>query len=161
MSKKIKIVKSVLAKPKQIYNINQWYSFTINAQSQFWKHNGLQRVKKLQTHYKEILSNISDYCEFNLTPEMSKVGRWHYHGTIRWTDEYLLFMWLLVGVNKLTNTSVFEIDTINNMDHWNKYCSKDKAIMSPQLKQYELNHLNLKPQGNDDTKNTFLQYGFK
>ncbi len=150
-------MKKKLIKPSQDYQINTWYSFSINAQEQHWKQNSIHRPIKMIEHYLKILSFIRDYCEFELKPEMSpKTGRWHYHGKIRWMTYDKLFNFYCVGLNKLTNYSVFEIDTIDNMSHWEQYCSKNAVIFKPYVKTYKLTHLTMfKP----PKENTFAQYG--
>jgi hypothetical protein len=152
MIKKLKI-------PTQDFELNTDYSFSINSQEQHWKQNSIHRPIKMIQHYLKILSHIKDYCEFELTPEMSpKTGRWHYHGVIRFTSYDKLYNFYLIGLNKLTNLSVYEIDTINNIKHWQQYCTKNKSIFEPFIKPYRLTHLTTYK---EPSPNVFQQYGIK
>ncbi len=66
-----------------------------------------------------------DACSMELYPEISPIGRYHWHGRL-WVHNILSFY--LYVIPKLKDKFTFEIDTISEDDVWKIYCTKQSHL---------------------------------
>lgn len=133
--------------PKAMYEKNITYSLTINPEKQFFNLNVRERTIKEVTYFiNKIRPLIEPHANFTLYPEISKKGRFHYHGTITIHSVYGFHAYTLPRIN---NICMFEIDVINDDEAWTTYCTKDTPIIKKYFNRlrlpYPINH------------NTFIQ----
>lgn len=100
------------------------YTFTLNPESQ----PALYQTNKIQKWYCDIIKDMSKLkaCIYELNLEISKLGRLHYHGWIRITTPWRFY---LEDIPYLCTVGSFEIDTISDMDEWQRYMDKNKIEM--------------------------------
>lgn len=134
-------------KPTKYFNNNKVYTFTINPDNeyQFYKESQLQsRLGKCIFNTLYYLRQCCKDCaifkltiESSLPVESSKAGngpRIHFHGTIKFTDS---LTFLLNRYHVLMQNFKFEIDTIEDEDKWENYCSKDESLFKPLMEKYQ------------------------
>lgn len=124
---------------------DQWLSFTYNPcdAHQFYGKPG--RTVLIVKHIESLLkAKLPYWCRYEVYPEysfngksvnMSKGPRLHYHGIIQITD--LIYLYEL-GYNELQQQGVFEIDTIDDIDVWMRYCKKSETVIKPLCKQLKI-----------------------
>lgn len=109
---------------------NTLYAITINPVEQYPEHK--DRYKDtIHFHCFSFLNKLRKYSELELYPELSPLGRIHYHGTVKIIDpvEFLLKLFQYAGVQKTTFTVV--IKHIKDEKWLGEYCIKQKAFMEP------------------------------
>jgi len=67
--------------------------------------------------------------------EISKLGRLHFHGTIKIST---LWKFYYYDVPKLMKDGAFEIDTISKYEEWMAYVDKNKDEMYEMMKSFGL-----------------------
>lgn len=65
-------------------------------------------------------------CTIDMSPELSRMGRLHFHGVIT-IDKIIEFY--LYDLHKLKDAGTFEIDTIQDIVKWNEYVYKQSKLM--------------------------------
>lgn len=100
------------------------YTFSLNPESQ----PAMYAENRIQKWYAGIVKDLSKikHAEYHLKLEMSRLGRLHYHGTIRITTVWKFY---LEDIAKLCAIGSFEIDGIDNMDEWQRYMDKNEVQM--------------------------------
>lgn len=99
------------------------YSFTFNPAKQpcDYKHDHIKSFRKYLNHNLDLL----DYCTIDVYCEMSKTGRFHYHGYI--TIHHIV-SFILHDLPLLDKWCVYSIDTFYDWV-WIAYCYKQKHLM--------------------------------
>lgn len=114
--------------PPELVQVGSKYTFTLNPKEQ---HFGREcRFNFMYKHIFNILQCLHS-CDYVLYPEISKLGRIHYHGTIVINDVVEFYVY---DIPFLMDRFTFEIDTITDDDKWTKYMTKQQAIMEPYAK---------------------------
>ena len=113
----------------KLYRPNTTLSFNISP--------GLSR-QHIGTSYKErkrtMITETTDTLKvlpgfkYKLWLEISRYGLLHWHGVLTVVDSELTANSLAILKYKMNDLRV-ELDTIENLDHWLAYCSKDAEIM--------------------------------
>lgn len=108
--------------------LNTLYSFTISPSDII-----LNKTKELQdkiTTFRDLIyENFAVYgVTYKLIPELSKTGRLHCHGSIKFVNNVgiALFYNSLFNIKHLIT---YEMDIVNDKDKWNNYCIKNSHIM--------------------------------
>lgn len=144
--------------PKSMYGTGELYSFTVNPAQQFFKHNSITRPRLCVAHICDLLEPLKGYCEYELYPELSKKGRWHYHGKLKILDP---FHFHLTIIPKLLDKVILEIDIINDIEEWERYIKKDREVMEKALKKmkipYRISHLTKQFKQIDVIKKTTME----
>lgn len=113
---------------------NGIYSITLNKQEQNWYILLRREEYEIREYYKMV--QILKHCStFVLFPEVSKVGRWHYHGRIEITDTYYFHVYAMPLIKKFSH---IDLDTIEDDIAWLNYCTKDEEIMRPVIEKLGL-----------------------
>lgn len=96
------------------------YTFTMNKRSRI----GILKkdIRDYLIHFK----TISPYVQYYMVPEISPKGRLHYHGTIRFTAHRDIFSFYYNILPVLAEDCSIEIDTIKDINEWNKYIIKQQ-----------------------------------
>lgn len=121
------------------------YAFTINPSDNHQFYGEEERVDKFHKRWQDILGSnlvLNGIADLDLTLEVSKMGRLHYHGVITVLDKISFYVDF---IPKIKNMCTFELDTMSDSDKWKKYCIKQdlfhKYITSAEiLTLYRLKH---------------------
>lgn len=98
-------------------------------------------MENIRDYQKIIARYIQNYASFILLPELSKVGKLHYHGMISFESYENIFFFYQ---NSLNMGCAIEIDTIKDMDIWYTYITKQKKFASQYhrcLQPYKIHNL--------------------
>lgn len=105
-----------------------WYTITLNPKNQFFDETATRHTPRLAEcidYLYECLAYLKN-VRIELYPEISSLGRVHYHGILKVYD---IFEFYLKDIPMLKDICSFEIDKIDSMETWIKYCTKQKSIM--------------------------------
>ena len=112
---------------------NGIYSFTLNPSSQFES-----QETRFSLMYKTIENIFDDFfntIHVTLYPEISKLGRIHFHGYIQIIKPLDFYLHI---IPKLMKVCTFEIDTYDGNSKWETYITKQKKYIEPECKNYNL-----------------------
>lgn len=155
--------------PKSNYLIGVKYTFSINANDslQHWEKNSLWRDRLLIQSYTKLLEPLKSYADYELYPEFSKFGRFHYHGYITFKSPKALYGYQCNYVHKLLSKAQIEIDVVNHPDSYEKYITKDEYYMKSNLPKdapYKLTNRTplyiIDKKKNNSLCHSFEEYGF-
>ena len=124
---------------KQVfYNKAQWYSVTINPSDKYQYHGKEDRIKKFRNFMYETFLQLDSYkiqYKFNIElsePKEIKPGttgsRLHLHGRIMFTCNYSIMQFLLHVQYAWSRIAYVDIDTIEDIEIWDTYCTKQQHI---------------------------------
>lgn len=107
----------------ELIDLNHWYTFTINLSDEF------ETLTQNVDQYKYFCKKyIHPYSEFQLYAELSKLGRLHYHGLIKFVEiEKLVDFYF--SLRELYPLVAMEIDTISDPKKWDDYIFKQQKYM--------------------------------
>lgn len=117
------------------------YAITINMSNdyQHFKKNGLHRPREVVANHMAFLAKrFNTWCEYELYPEISMAGRWHYHGILKVTDA---FHYHVCEAHRIADTANVKIDVLLTEEDVNKfsgYMRKDRELMESSLKKLNL-----------------------
>lgn len=102
----------------------------------------IDRLKNVTTKLNEILLPYNRDIQYILHTDISEprdingnIPRIHFHGVIRFKTNDKILKWLLSILPQLSTFGIVNIDTIDDMNHWEKYCKKyDHITNTPPLK---------------------------
>lgn len=110
--------------PPENIQFGKSYSFTLNLKDE------CETIKDEYNHYLYIISLLlKPYCEFQLHFELSCIGKLHLHGTVIFHDYENIFKFYY-KFGKLKHRFSCEMDTIEDVLVWDKYCTKQSQIIS-------------------------------
>lgn len=111
--------------------LNQSYEITINL-----KDYGEPPFSSQLVHYHAVFDKyISPSSQLEARPELSKKGRLHFHGIIKWKTFKQLFLFLQ-ALPTLLSIAQIEIDTGGDDWQWYVYCRKMRHIIKPMCSVY-------------------------
>lgn len=104
------------------------YTFTFNPndQRQFWEDQ--YRFKNFMTQLKKDFYFLKEVCRIKGFVEISKGGRLHFHGCIRFKEVLDIFSFFLNKVHTLQRYGTYEIDTLQDSTKWNEYVAKQSRF---------------------------------
>jgi len=106
-------------------NPEGYIAITLNPPdgSQFW--NEVNRIDKFKEYHTGKLCKLAIHAKtVRLIGEVSPTGRLHMHGWINFKDYKKKLGFYIDYLHYLQDNYMYEIDTINNIDIWKKYCCK-------------------------------------
>jgi len=109
------------------------YAFSYNPESQPCSY-ASDKLQKWWIEMAKTFGNLKG-CTVNLKVEISKLGRLHFHGTIKVST---LWKFYYYDIPYIMKDSSFEIDTINKYDEWMAYVDKNKNEMSTMMESFGL-----------------------
>lgn len=112
---------------------NTKYALSYNPESQPCSY-ASDRIQKWYTEMIKLFGSLKG-CTIDISVEISKLGRLHFHGTI---EVITLWKFYYYDVPKLMKDGAFEIDTIDKYDEWMAYVNKNKDEMSEMMKAFGL-----------------------
>lgn len=109
------------------------YAFSINPEAQ----PALYESNRIQKWYARLIKDLSKvkHAEFVLKLEMSRLGRLHYHGTLKIT---CIWKFYLSDLATLATIGTFDIGEIESMDEWQRYMDKNEIEMREMCKAHDI-----------------------
>ena len=123
--------KKQILTPEEVSS-NTKYTFTINPAAQY--EDQKNRLRTAVNAHMQTFKSLGDdkVCTWELYPELSRGGRIHYHGWIQIHNRLKFYLNLMRFLNK----NQVEIDTIEDMNVWETYCTKQKDMFQTKVKYY-------------------------
>lgn len=108
------------------------YSFTVNPNDkrQYWEL--MDRVEKL-THFMELQLIDIPNVHIMLHMEISRTGRLHFHGTIKFTTKECIKHFFLFKIYDWMKLHQLDMGVINDSKIWDDYCTKSKSILDVKI----------------------------
>lgn len=98
-------------------------SITVNSKDTF------PRLRTWIKHYAYKLHKyISPYFKYQMYFELSPKGRLHLHGIVKVRTYDKLIEWYMFGNNNSDLEMNIKIDTIDDFDKWDAYCTKQEMF---------------------------------
>lgn len=120
--------KYILPAPEEI-DTECLYSFSLSPEVQPEGNTvGRFTLNSFKTYSHDIEKRMSELhnCEYELVHEISRQGRWHFHGYISIKNVMLFYLY---DLPKIKHIGTFEIDTIGDVTKWHDYVYKQSVIM--------------------------------
>lgn len=109
-------------------DINVCYSLTINPSDDFQFFNSSSRLNQSREWMEYILFLYGQKIYINIFQEVSRRGRIHYHGKIKFKTIEALKTFYVEHLHNLLSKAHIEIDTISNPEEWDEYCRKSDKL---------------------------------
>lgn len=119
--------KCKFVKPEDVVEGTE-YSFTYNPEHQPSRKGIEVNGFKVWWQAQKTLIGSYAYCDIVLYPEISSLGRWHFHGTISIRDTIPFYH---DTVPRMAFNASIEMDTIQDESIWDVYYSKQWQITMP------------------------------
>lgn len=120
--------KASIMSPEEI-KLNDYYTLTLNPNDRHQYFEDPKRIDKLTT-FVECLILECPNMDINIHMEISRKGRLHFHGIIKFCKiEHVLYFYLN-KINEWLSYFQIEMDTIADLDVWNKYCIKSNHLIN-------------------------------
>lgn len=105
------------------------YSITVSPADtfQFWNQIDSERIKKATNHMQYIIRRTPN-IHYKLHLDVSRTGRIHWHGTIKFISVQAIREFYLEIIHRLLEDHKIEIDTIKDAKVWHEYCTKIKHL---------------------------------
>lgn len=119
------------------YNSLEWYSITITVADdklQFWNDPWNIRPVNFMKFFHKYFEFLGRHAFYEFHLEVSKKSRLHFHGVIRPRNE---LSFLLTVPHKLEVLGFYEIDTIDDIDIWRKYYTKQSELWKTYLPEFD------------------------
>lgn len=132
--------KSIDLVPPEKLELNTYYTLNINPYETLYSQSVTlkEKIAMLIKYVQELLYYTD--VGYQLYPELSKVGKLHVHGLIKfYTPESVMEVY-----NNIYNTMgkiAIEIDTIDNIETYLTYCKKQSKFMKPYCKSANIKYL--------------------
>lgn len=125
-----KSFKKSIISPEEV-STDGWYTFNLNPSEQYeFEGSPISRWNKCYQNIQGLISRFVDCATIEGNLEISRSGRVHMHGYIKYkkiADFYLI----LPMVSRFAH---IEIDTIDDINIWDKYVTKSEDV----LKNYQV-----------------------
>lgn len=121
------------------YESGNTYAVTLNPQDKYQYFGNPDRLQKLHNKLYELFLNRPKGMDYKFFFEISepkllkceKGGpRIHIHGWITFNTDKSVYKFLLTFLYKLQHIGILDIDTIDNMDTWQSYCTKQQRYIN-------------------------------
>ena len=123
----VKWAKKNVISPEE-YILDKDYSITINPCDRFQYFGDVDRINKLKKRYELLLLEYPN-VEHELYMEISRTGRLHFHGSIKFTSHKALLHYFLIHINEIMEVSNIDIDELKDPIVWMEYCRKSKHLI--------------------------------
>lgn len=118
------------------YTINTLYAITINPTDSYQFFGQRNRLAQSRSYFQLLTTSFPGilhlWIEYSEPRGMHTAGyngpRLHAHGWFTFTNKKQIGKFLEHGYYLLLRSNAVDIDTINDMDSWLKYCKKQKLI---------------------------------
>lgn len=114
------------------------YTLTINPSDrfQFWSESMDSRIKKAKAHIVVVLNRLLP-AQISLKIDVSRVGRIHWHGVIRFPTILSIKEFYTEDIQSLISEHQVEIDFLPDIDKWAEYCSKVEHLWKEEVSSKE------------------------
>jgi hypothetical protein len=127
-----------------------WYTFNLNpVQQNEFESTANARWNKTYKEIQAIISDVIDEAEIEGTLEISRNGRIHMHGYIKFKSIAIFYLKL----PRLLKRCTIEIDTITDLEKWEEYCTKGKDYLKNFKTHIKQDKLSI-------DKNAFKEFAF-
>ncbi len=134
---------------KNFYEVEKCYSLTITPNDKMQRFGQQKRFIKVRQFIYELFLSCNFIYDMIIEisePHSFKVAgykgpRLHAHGVILFRDNNELKQFLLNDYYKLQRQSGIDIDTINDLDVWSKYCNKQKLFVNNRISNNHTLHI--------------------
>lgn len=144
------IKKKTILEPEKVA-VDTWYTLSINLDPKL-KHNHIIDGKhvinkgmfdRLQTEKAIIydIINTINSPKYALFPELSRTGRLHWHGVIRFNTELEIGIFYFRALPLLLKVANIEIDEVNDLELWKDYMMKGEGYMKALLEHLKLTEI--------------------
>jgi len=108
---------------------NRKYTFTFNPSNDGQYFNAENRIDLVKKQMETLLVRLS--AEITVRMEVSKMGRLHWHGTIKFPYDKNIADFFILQIHMLQSKGTYEIDNIAKPSDWQEYCNKQTLIQPP------------------------------
>lgn len=122
--------------PEQI-KIDTEYAITINPSDEHQYFRSSDRLKDFTNFWQTYIQNLQ--CDLVLHLEVSKLGRLHWHGLIKFPKQQNINNFYLNDIHNLTLRSMQLIKPITDSGKWQEYCQKSKHMFDVTIKTTDAN----------------------
>lgn len=126
--------------PEEI-DLKTTYTFSVNLCDDFQHWSDADRVEKFVKSSKLLLKHIAGITKFQLRLEISRTGRLHWHGTIRFINYNAVRTFFVDKIIILMRRATVEIDTCQDPTVWDEYCSKSKHLFNIRISESDCGKL--------------------
>lgn len=132
-------MKTPMEQPVNLLEVNTPYSITLNPNDSHQYAGKQDRMEKFRNNYYGITVKWAQLgINYVLYTELSEpknsngtIGpRLHLHGIIKFKTNEAIKRFLLFEYYELTRCGIVDIDTIDDMDYWQKYIQKQQHIIN-------------------------------
>jgi len=117
---------------------DEWYAITINPCDKMQMWHSLNREGECMMQLSKILNNSKNIYTYELYPEYSPKGRFHWHGRIKIHNKIIFYS---SSIPHILKYSKIVIKDITSNIEWSEYCMKQE-----ELHEYiEMNHYTKMP----------------
>lgn len=106
-----------------------WYSFSINPidEYQYWRSLAVDRREEMfRNYWKNFFLHQNNSYHTRLFPELSPLGRLHFHGLISFETKEHIKRFYMNDIYTLKLKCTFEIDEIEDLEIWMQYITKQQ-----------------------------------
>lgn len=116
--------KAPIISPEEV-ETDGYYTFNLNPQKQCEYDNPIARWNNMYKHIQTLISQFVESAEIEGYLEISRSGRIHMHGWIKFTNVANFYLEL----PKVLKQCTIEIDTITDPETWYEYCTKSNKTL--------------------------------
>lgn len=115
------------------------YAITINPSDdfQYFKYDDDERLEEFIGYWSARIQVMR--CDLSLHTEVSKMGRLHFHGIIKFPTIGCIRNFYLTDIRKLSLQSMVQITAITDRVKWDEYCTKSKFLIDRPIKTTDAN----------------------
>lgn len=144
-----------LKKLQPYYKLNTPYALTVNPNNKRQYNNNADRWAKVRNYLYELIMGCQ--CYYDMYMEISEPygeridayqgPRIHMHGVIIFRSKKELAQFLLFDSYRINRESTTNISTIDDVEYWYKYCTKQKIFKKNRLSNNEYKFIKYLSQG--------------
>ena len=113
------------------------YAITINPSDDYQYFKSEDRLKEFTEFWQIYIQTLQ--CQIKLNLEVSKLGRLHWHGHIKFHTQKNINMFYINNVHALSLRSMHLIKPITEPEEWNTYISKSKHMFDVKIETTDAN----------------------
>lgn len=119
------------------------YAFTLNPggkddSMQMLEANALRRFSDFKMHQRAYLMQVlAPYANYQFWIEISKKGRLHLHGVVKFHDYDAILGFFMKAVPNLMKCYSFCLKPIDNMSDWLVYCTKSERLFGDRIQHFD------------------------
>lgn len=119
--------KAPILSPEKIVPL-QMYSITLNPNDKRQFFNCSDRIEKLTKFMEDLLLEVPN-IDFVLHMEVSRTGRLHFHGTIKFNTKESIKHFFVIQIHDWLEVLHIDIDNLLDPVIWTTYCTKSRHLI--------------------------------